>query len=758
MNFFTQKLRTLLLLAVVLVGGVSTGWAQTQTWDVGETPGTVFATLDGATLKISGKGRMKDSPATGFWPWVDLRNSIYSVEVGRGVYSIGDGAFGGCTKIEIVEIPDSVRSIGHKAFSGCYNLKHVNAPKGVVNLESIGGSAFSDCEKLETVMPGSTVKMIGGWAFRNCGKLVNIFTITEGIRGRDVLQYIGESAFEGCISLGSVKIPNTVETLGAKAFLGCTKLTSVTIGNSVEYIGDSVFANCTGLTSILCLSYYPPSKDINGYKATNLFLGVNKSSVCLQVPKDALLAYHDNPIWGAFSCLNALSSDYVVVMFDLKGGTFVIGCDFDGRGCEREDSVKSVAVARADIVGAGVRDPILHGYAVTGWYRDAELLNEWNLKTSTVGPDMTLYAKWTPTYSVYFNGNGNNGGSVPSTQTVVQGGNAAKPNSNPTRTGNVFVGWYRDSAGTGAEWNFNTDIVTADITLYAKWTPGYTWYCGKASEKDVAATLTKNNGTLAVSGSKNMKDYSSSSKAPWDSLKSYIRNVVIETDVPNIGNYAFAETPTITTVTIPVSMIAIGDDAFRNCVGITTIVSLSEVPPAIGGMFTFYGINKPSVKLYVPASGINAYRSAEHWKDFNILDVAGYEVPIVSVASSDRVIPRSNPSEAVTVSPIAALTAEFTAGPNPVGALRATPLQFFRTGAVITNAALHVYDASGNSVRKIFLSDNAVVGSSVKRSVGSWDLRDAKGRTVSAGTYLVKGVIKTSGGKRESVSLVVGVK
>ncbi|GAB6173359.1 hypothetical protein JCM15765_28370 [Paradesulfitobacterium aromaticivorans] len=39
----------------------------------------------------------------------------------------------------------------------------------------------------------------------------------------------------------------------------------------------------------------------------------------------------------------------------------------------------------------------------------------------------------------------------------------------PTRTGFSFGGWYKEADCTN-EWNFSTDTVTGDITLYAKWT------------------------------------------------------------------------------------------------------------------------------------------------------------------------------------------------------------------------------------------------------------------------------------------------
>jgi len=41
--------------------------------------------------------------------------------------------------------------------------------------------------------------------------------------------------------------------------------------------------------------------------------------------------------------------------------------------------------------------------------------------------------------------------------------------SDPTRTHSSFVGWYEDAQLTDA-WDFTNDTVTADITLYAKWT------------------------------------------------------------------------------------------------------------------------------------------------------------------------------------------------------------------------------------------------------------------------------------------------
>jgi hypothetical protein len=131
----------------------------------------------------------------------------------------------------------------------------------------------------------------------------------------------------------------------------------------------------------------------------------------------------------------------------------------------------------------------------------------------------------------------------------------------------------------------------------------------------------------------------------------------------------------------------------------------------------------------------------------------------ISVASPNRIIPQSNSSkETVVVAPVNQLTAEFTAGPNPVGKSSGV-VKFFRQGSRIASAPLLViYDASGNMVRKVGIADKAAACGNDRRAVGSWNLKDAKGRPVPAGTYLVKGTVKTANGKREKVSVAVGVR
>ena len=70
-----------------------------------------------------------------------------------------------------------------------------------------------------------------------------------------------------------------------------------------------------------------------------------------------------------------------------------------------------------------------------------------------------------PPATVTFN---SQGGSAVNSQTVEHGGLATEPTA-PTKEGCTFGGWYKELECINA-WDFATDAVTSDVTLYAKWT------------------------------------------------------------------------------------------------------------------------------------------------------------------------------------------------------------------------------------------------------------------------------------------------
>lgn len=113
-------------------------------------------------------------------------------------------------------------------------------------------------------------------------------------------------------------------------------------------------------------------------------------------------------------------------------------------------------------------DPTATGYIFKGWYTSQLYTAEFDFNTP-ITADTTLYAKWNEIYTVTFNVGRH--GTAPTAQTVENGGKATKP-ENPTAKGWRFDGWYTDEKCT-AGYDFDK-AVTANTTLYAKWTQLFT--------------------------------------------------------------------------------------------------------------------------------------------------------------------------------------------------------------------------------------------------------------------------------------------
>ena len=88
------------------------------------------------------------------------------------------------------------------------------------------------------------------------------------------------------------------------------------------------------------------------------------------------------------------------------------------------------------------------------------------------------------------------------------------------------------------------------------------------------ATLTI---TKSGDGTGAMKDYALGDYAPWHSYSASIKTVVINEGVTRIGNDAFWNCTGLTSITFPDSVTSIGDNAFQNCESLTRIGNLASV-------------------------------------------------------------------------------------------------------------------------------------------------------------------------------------
>ena len=137
--------------------------------------------------------------------------------------------------------------------------------------------------------------------------------------------------------------------------------------------------------------------------------------------------------------------------------------------------------------------PTKTGYTFAGWYTDAGCTNSYDF-LAAVTENITLYAKWTiNTYTVTFN---TDGGSAVDSQTVNYNSTATTPTA-PTKTGYTFAGWYTDTECT-VEYKFS-EVVTENITLYAKWIEVITDWKALSEKLNNAAT-DEDLGDIYISG------------------------------------------------------------------------------------------------------------------------------------------------------------------------------------------------------------------------------------------------------------------
>ena len=123
---------------------------------------------------------------------------------------------------------------------------------------------------------------------------------------------------------------------------------------------------------------------------------------------------------------------------------------------------------------------------------------------------------------------------------------------------------------------------------------------------------------------------------------SSLTSVIIPNSVTTIGDGAFEGCSSLTSVTIPNSVTTIGSEAFSGCTNlqkvhignsvktigeyafyngtsITQISSEAVVPPTCG-LNVFANINKSKCKLIVPKNSLDAYKQADQWKDFFLIE------------------------------------------------------------------------------------------------------------------------------------------
>ncbi|NLC67237.1 MAG: leucine-rich repeat protein [Clostridiaceae bacterium] len=268
--------------------------------------------------------------------------------------------------------------------------------------------------------------------------LYNVRTQIKSVTISDEVTTIGSYVFYRCSALTPITIPGGVTTIGNSAFYGCRSLESITIPSSVTELGEGAFMSCLSLTAV----EFESGSTITTI-SKSLFGSCFKLSE-INIPESVMTIDE-----AAFSDCIALTS------ITIPGGVTSIGkrafynCRSLATIINNHNGNQTIGENAFQDCGIG-----LSGEKRAYAYTDNE-----NFIAAIKA------AGYRVNYTISFESNG----AVVGQLTEVPYDSTIMAPADPTREGFVFAGWYKDNE-LNERWDFDTDTVTSDVTLYAKWT------------------------------------------------------------------------------------------------------------------------------------------------------------------------------------------------------------------------------------------------------------------------------------------------
>ena len=346
---------------------------------------------------------------------------------------------------------------------------------------------------------------------------------------------IGDYAFYYCSSLTSITIPNSVTSIGEGAFYGCSSLTSITIPNSVTSIGDYAFNGCM-FTIDNFVNHSSLDANANNYWGARV--GGNMEIDGLLISNDTVIgcrpyvttAVIPNSVTSIGS--RAFYDSYFLTSITIGSGVTSIGyCAF--ASCP---SLTSITIPNS-VKSIG----------------DEAFINCYSLTSVTIGNSVTSigYSAFSSCSSL--------------TSIIVKAGNTtydSRENCNAIieTASNTLVAGCQTTTIPNSVTSIGKHAFYDCYSLTSITIPNSVTSIGDYAFNDCSSlTSVTINSDAIVS-----KSYSDDSTIS-DIFGSQVTEYIIGDDVKGIGEYAFNDCSSLTSITIPNSITSIGEEAFWGC-------------------------------------------------------------------------------------------------------------------------------------------------------------------------------------------------
>ncbi len=471
------------------------------------------------------------------------------------VTSIGDHAFYGCKTLTSIVIGDGVKTIDTYAFGNCEGLESLTLGSSV---ETIGVDAFFNCLKLTSLSIPDNVTTIDEWAFAYCEKL------QTAVIGNGVTT-LGEYAFAYCGTLESATIGDNVETIDEGAFWFCTSLASIHIPDKVTTIGDCAFLGCYATSSITIGN----SVQTIGEDAFAYCYGVNEVVIPEGVVSIGDWAFEYCYYLEKISIPSTVTSlgNRVFLFCRLKEITVAEG---NTRYCTLDNVLFDKDLTTLIQYPTGSDTSTYNIPSTVATIGDCSFEDAANLTSITIPSSVTTISD----YAFYF--------------CIGLTSITCLNQTPPTCTSSSLYG-----------------VTASDVSLYVpkgcstSYSSDSVWGDFHIEEIEELGAKVFIDGIYYILGSETL-------------------TLTYEGDSYSIGTYSGDITiPTTVVYAGIVCTVEIGDYAFANSTGLTSITLDSETPPSCSTN-AFTGVDTSGVTLYVPYGSTSAYSSFSPWSGFNI--------------------------------------------------------------------------------------------------------------------------------------------
>ena len=379
-------------------------------------------------------------------------------------------------------------------------------------------------------------------------------------------------------TIKSAVVEEGVTRIGDNAFNSCMTMTRISLPDGLQYIGNSAFYACYALDTII--SYNPTPAEIQEYT----FDSSTKASCKLLVPADSRAAYQQATYWSQFA--NVLPIGGCTIASGECGAqgdnvTWKLSCDsvltISGSGAMANYSVNSTGQAPWAEYGLQIRDIVIeegvtsisaYGFYNAGSYTNGAYNNVRSVSIpSTVKALSNNYFYQCPIQSVAINSDS-------------------------------IVGHTSYSSGSSLHRIFGAQVREYFIGNDVKSIANFAFY---NQSPDSVTYITLPDGLQSIGS--------------W--AFGYIEHltfITVPDEVQTIGTDAFAGCEKLESVVLGKSLTSIGGQAFWKDSLLRYVTCNALTPPTLNSTaFDVYGT------LNVPCEAKQSYREADYWKQFSLI-------------------------------------------------------------------------------------------------------------------------------------------